>query len=155
MLVPRFLPLLAALLLLAGCTPEPQPIRYGEAACAHCKMQLSNERFGAELVTQTGKIYVFDAVECLAAFHLDHDDLDTHSLWVTDFADPPRLLRADRARFLHSPTLRSPMAVNVAAFSADTPGDSLVNAFGGDLLDWPGVLDLVRREWQAADRTPR
>ena len=137
---------------LAACTPEPQPIRYGEASCDHCRMHLTNEQFGAELVTSTSKIYVFDAVECLAAFHLDRPGLSVHSLWVTDFADAPRLLAVDRARFLHSPTLRSPMAVNLAAFSPSEPAHALVDTYGGEVLDWPGVLELVRREWLDADR---
>jgi len=136
--------LLAAL---TACAPEPQPIRYGEASCNHCLMRLTDEQFGAELVTPTGKIHVFDAVECLAAFRLEHPDLAVHSLWVTDFADPPRLVSADRARFLRSPELRSPMAVNLAAFAPTEPPAELMDAYGGELLDWPGVLELVRQEW--------
>ena len=34
-----------ALVLLAGCQPEPRAIRYGEDACAHCKMTVSDDRF--------------------------------------------------------------------------------------------------------------
>src|SRR5690606_253472 len=41
---------------------------------------------------------------------------DVHSLWVTDFARPGRLLRAEEARYLRSGALRSPMGLNVAAF---------------------------------------
>jgi copper chaperone NosL len=136
---------LPLLVLAAGCTPGPKPIAYGHDPCAHCLMTISDERYGAELVTETGKVYPFDSVECLAAYAADHPELDVHSRWVTDFRDPTRLIPVEAAFFLHSPTLRSPMGMNLTAFGDRISEDSVLNAFSGEILDWAGVVSLVAR----------
>jgi len=54
--------------LLTACSHEPDPIRYGKDACAHCKMTIMDKRFSAELITAKGKVFKFDAAECMAGF---------------------------------------------------------------------------------------
>ena len=139
--------LLAVLVLLSGCTPEPEPIRYGEDACAYCKMTVTDPRYGSELVTATGKTFMFDSIECLAAYVEEHPDTDVHSLWVPDFRNPGTLLRTDDVFFVRSDQLRSPMSLNVAAFRQAVSRPSVRDSVGGTLLNWTEVRDLVRREW--------
>lgn len=135
---------LAALLplALAACTPEPRPIQYGHDRCDHCMMTLSDARYGAQLVLETGKVRTFDSVECLAGYLASHPDeaARAHSQWVTDFGAPETLVRVEDAFFLHSEHLRSPMGADLTAFAAMTP-DAATNAFGGRILDWAGVQD--------------
>jgi copper chaperone NosL len=52
-------------LLLLACNPESQPINYGADMCEFCRMSIVDQRFGSEIVTQKGKVYKFDAVECM------------------------------------------------------------------------------------------
>ncbi len=158
MRTPR-LPLLAALLpllvALAACAPEPRPLHVGHDACAYCKMTLSDERYGAELVTKKGKVYPFDAIECLAAHQLEGRVAaeDVHTLWVVDFENPPHLIQTDEAFFLHSRDLRSPMGMNLTAFGPGIRREAVLHAFYGEVLDWPQVLDLVQASGPAADST--
>nr|WP_246229479.1 hypothetical protein [Mucilaginibacter humi] len=55
-------------LLLGACSHAPEPIRYGKDACAHCKMTIMDKRFSSELVTAKGKVFKFDAAECMTAY---------------------------------------------------------------------------------------
>jgi copper chaperone NosL len=129
-------------LLLAGCArPAPRPIAYGQEPCAHCHMTIIDPRFAGELVTQKGRVYVFDDVECLAAFVRDAmvPATDIQSLWVNDFLHPEQRLDATRAVFQRNPGLRTPMASGIAAFAAGTEGDS-VRATGAALESWAQVL---------------
>jgi copper chaperone NosL len=136
----------AAVLLLAAasCSPGPEPIAYGSDACAHCRMVISDERFGAELVTRRGRVDKFDSIECLAAALDARAGEEVHSLWVTDHADPPRLIEAREAVFVHSSAVRSPMGMNLAAFGAGSAPDSLLRRFPGRVLSWEQVRTLVR-----------
>lgn len=53
----------------AGCGhPAPRALKLGEESCTHCHMTLEDPRFGAELVTTTGKVLAFDDAGCLATF---------------------------------------------------------------------------------------
>lgn len=146
--------LFLVVVLLAGCQPEPRPIRYGEDACAHCRMTISDSRFGTELLTETGKTYLFDSVACLAGYVLAHPELreETHSLWVTSFHHPGELIRLDEAFFLRAPSVRSPMGMNLAAFGPETTREAARQAFGGEILTWNEVLALMKR--QASEGAP-
>ena len=139
------LSLVVALVLLAGCEPEPRAIRYGEDVGAHCKMTVSDARFGSELVTTTGKVYVFDAVECLANYMVAHPELadQTHSLWVTAYDAPGELIPLDSAFFIHSPDVQSPMSGGLAAFGPGTSPEDAVRQLGGEVLAWADVLELA------------
>lgn len=140
---PLFLVLLPAGLMLCGCSPGPRPVAVGQDRCAHCLMTVSDARFAAELVTPTGKVHVFDSVECLAT-HLHEEAPETHSLWVTDFGAPGTLLPAEEALFLHESSLLSPMGGHLAAFSPASI-DAAAHDFGGAVLDWHGVRALARQ----------
>ncbi|WP_179862361.1 nitrous oxide reductase accessory protein NosL [Longibacter salinarum] len=134
--------------LLLGCSPEPEPIRYGNDACSFCRMTIADARYGAELVTTTGKTYTFDSVECLAGFVNENtgpNKVDIHSLWVSDYKRPGTLINVDDAFFIQGGTLRSPMAMNVAAFSASASSPQTVaDSTGGTVTKWDHLRTMVR-----------
>src|SRR5690606_3788639 len=82
--------------LFVSCEVKEQPIAYGQANCAHCQMTVSDKRYGAELVSKTGKAYFFDSAECLIAY-LDANppmEKSAEMLRVTNFTKPETLLDA-------------------------------------------------------------
>jgi copper chaperone NosL len=124
---------------LLGCPPPaPRPIAYGDEPCRHCHMTITDPRFAAELVTSTGKVYVFDDVGCLTAFV--HEGTvpasQVHGLWVYDYLQPDSLLDARQALYLRVDTLATPMASHLAALRAGPAADSLRARLGGTLLTW-------------------
>lgn len=138
-----------ALLALTACAePEPRPLVAGVDGCADCLMVLDAGGHGAEIVARTGKVYTFDSAECMVNHlrtSMDQDDL--HSAWVTDFASPDELVRAEDAYYLVSPTLDSPMGLGVTAFARQADRDGAVHVFGGRPADWQDVQELVATEW--------
>ncbi|MBI3629900.1 MAG: nitrous oxide reductase accessory protein NosL, partial [Candidatus Rokubacteria bacterium] len=131
---------------LAGCEAGPAPIAYGRAACAWCRMTISDPRFGAELVARRGKIYTFDSIECLAGFVASGQVApgDVHSLWVTDFARPPKLVAAKDAVYLRAGPPRSPMGMGLAAFAERADLAHARAGSAGDELTWDRVVAGVR-----------
>lgn len=136
------LPVLAALATLACAEPGPRPLALGTDACAHCHMTVTDPRYAAELVTRTGKVFVFDDAGCLAAFYRDGsvpvDEI--HSLWVYDFREPSRALDAMSAVYLRTDSLRTPMGSGLAALPPGPGADSLRAVLGGDLVSWEAVV---------------
>ncbi len=127
--------------LLAACAPAgPRPIAYGREACANCLMTVSDSRFGAELVTRTGKVHVFDSAECLAEYVRAHPAEATGSLWVTDFDRPGTLVPAGGAAYLRTSEISSPMGLGVAAFA---PGEGRPEGLTGVSLSWAQVMALA------------
>ncbi len=137
--------LVLALVLLSCSEPEPKPIVYGSDQCAACRMGITDQKFGAELVTTKGKTYVFDSPECMIEFAeggtVPKDDV--HSLWVTDFLQPGTLIDARTACYLESDMIHSPMGLNVAAFRDEHACERARVNFVGTQRRYPDVVNLV------------
>lgn len=134
----------AATLAVTACaTGEAHPIAYdGSESCEYCRMVITDRRFGAELVTPSGRALKFDSIECLASFvNQDHTDARRASIWVTDYSQPGTLIPAEAARFARvSNGPSSPMGMGLRAYA---PGSAEA---GIGTLDWPAVLALVARD---------
>jgi copper chaperone NosL len=141
----------AALLLplfFTQCTTGPQAIIYGKDNCEFCKMTLMDKHFGAEIVTKKGKVYKFDDLNCLARF-LQQGDVESNEIagkYVTDHANEGVLLEAEKAVFLHSATLKTPMASGMAAFANLDALGSAKSKIGGEVLGWADVLQGAAAE---------
>lgn len=138
--------ILLGLFLLTGCTPEPQPIEFGRDGCHYCKMTIVDKRYGAELVTKKGKIYKFDAVECLINTVYDEKFIEPgniHSMWTIDFSNPTQLIDAGQCYYLHSDKLPSPMGMYLTAFSDNQKLQNAKAEFGGEVWSWSQTKDYV------------
>lgn len=125
-------------LLLAACSVSPEPIRYGVDACYHCKMTMVDDKFGAEVVTQKGKVYKFDDSNCLTAF-LQQSNIKTENIahfLIIDWHSPGTLIDARQAFYVRADQLNSPMAGNVAAFATREQADHYREQWQGTALDW-------------------
>ena len=140
LLLPRTYALAATL---AACAPAgPSPIAYGAAECAQCRMQVDDRRFGAELVSDKGKTYVFDSVECLATYWHDHDGAAARGAWVTDFARPGTLVRVDSAAFFRAGGPVSPMGRGYVATAMGTRPPAMLTVIAGPLR-WSDVVQQL------------
>jgi copper chaperone NosL len=136
---------LMSLMIVSCSEPKPQPIAYGTAQCAACRMGITDQKFGSELVTTKGKTYVFDSPECMIEFAeggtVAKDEI--HSLWVTDFLQPGTLIDARTAWYLESDMIHSPMGLNVAAFRDEHACERARVNFVGTPRRYADVVDLV------------
>jgi copper chaperone NosL len=130
----------------ACASSELRDIHYGSDSCAYCRMVISDQRFGAKVVTNHGKTITFDSVECLTSYALTSDSSAIRSMWVSDFQHPGTFVRAEDARFLHGGAKQSPMGLGLTAFSSEIDARGLRRASRGATLDWLAVLALVRHE---------
>ncbi len=130
------LSILALLAFLASCSADPRPIAYGQDGCHHCKMTLMDPKFGAELVTEKGKVFVFDDVNCMMLF-MDSDGAETYKhVLVTDYLNPGVLLDANFAFYLKSEQFKTPMASQIAAFPDYDKLKEFKGKNGGVYLAW-------------------
>ena len=129
------------LLLLSSCEPKPTTIEYGFDACHHCKMTIADNRFGTQLITEKGKAYKFDAIECMAQYIESANENYAFTL-VTNLSTPEKFIDAKTAVFLQSEALPSPMGMNLSAFEDEAGAQSALQSLGGEILTWEEVKAL-------------
>lgn len=129
-----------------GCSPQPEPLIFTQDTCHFCKMTLMDPKYGAELVTDKGKIYKYDSVECLVRHREAEPKLaqQTHSLWVIDAGQPGTLIPAESAYYLHSLKLPSPMGAFITSLKDRSRTEALQKSYPGKILNWQDMLVLVK-----------
>ena len=137
----KYYPFLLALLIVS-CTVEERPIDYGTDDCEYCKMTIMDHRYGSELVTEKGKIFTFDAAECLLDYINYNEGIKEESklLLVTPFTNPEKLIDARTATYLISRQMPSPMGAYLTAFSELETAKVYQESKGGDLYTWEELI---------------
>lgn len=107
---------LLSLIALVGCSFEPGPIPYGNSNCDFCRMNITDERFGAQLMSDKGKSFYFDALECQINYRLKNPDVNWAYSLATDYSQPKSQVSTDSVVVLQSVELPSPMGMNLSAF---------------------------------------
>ena len=143
-------PALWLLGLLLACGPRgPRAIAFGAETCSHCHMTVVDPRFSAQVITRTGKTYVFDDLGCLANW-LREEQVPIASTWVWSMAPGEGWIPATEAVYVQSDSLHSPMGSGLAAFRPGPAADSLRVRLAGRLVAW----DEIRAAPHAHRPTP-
>jgi len=120
-----------------SCTPDgPEVINIHKDNCSHCKMTISEEHFAAELITQKGRVYKFDDIACMVAFRKENMDKTLKNVYVHYFPGENELIPAEKAFYIKSAELRSPMSGNIAAFKTEAEAQEYISTFKGEITDW-------------------
>lgn len=132
-----------SLLIYSSCSTGPKPINYGEDACAFCQMTIVDKQHAAQLVTEKGKNYKYDAIECMIndLNKWKRPPVETHL--VADYSNPGTLTDALSASYLITEKIPSPMGANLSAFSSESERNETHQSMGGDKLNW----EQLRLRW--------
>ena len=123
-----------------GCSIEPKPIIYGSDACDFCKMNIVDQIHGAEIVTDKGKVYKFDAVECMIDFKNEMSKEQPKLFLTNHYHTPKELISAEDATFLISENLPSPMGEFITAFESKEAANEAQKELDGKIYSWNELL---------------
>ena len=132
------------LLLVVSCKVEPEQINYGKDTCHYCSMTIVDHQHASELVTAKGKVYKYDAIECLINDLKKRDRAEIGMLLVNDYGNPSELISAETATFLISEGVPSPMGAFLSAFSDKAEAEAIKSENGGALYDWQSVQKQIK-----------
>ena len=130
--------ILVSLILLFACSKDITPLEYGKDQCDHCRMTLTDKKYGAEIITKKGKAVKFDAAECMLNYLKEKkiDENEVEKYLVINLSEPGVLTDAVNATYLISPKLRSPMGEDISSFAEKNTADKYLNEFGGEVYSW-------------------
>jgi copper chaperone NosL len=129
---------ISVLAFVSACgSSRPDAIAYDADQCTYCRMQISDPRFGAELLTRHGRSLKFDSIECVLSFYKQaHTAGDVASVWVSDFEHPGTLINAAGAAFVDIGAGRAPMGRGWVAVASVEGAKKLATAGTQSVKRW-------------------
>jgi copper chaperone NosL len=127
-------------LVLFGCNISPEAIDYGNDGCHFCKMTIVDKVHAAEIVTKKGKVYKFDATECMVNFIKEFDKSEIKLYLSNNYNEPEALIDATKATFIISENIPSPMGAFLSAFKTKEDAIKTQSNKGGKLYSWEALL---------------
>jgi len=105
-------------------------------------MLITDHEFGSELITQKGKVFKFDSIECLVAYAQMPGNYDpkTSAVFVTSMLEPDVLFDAKTAMYVVSNDIQSPMGANLAAFRSHDDAKKAVKDSAAVHYTWDKLL---------------
>jgi len=99
-------------------------------------MTIVDKQHASEFVTQKGKVYKFDASECMINYLKDIDNSTVALFLVNDYNSPGDLIDATTATYLISENIPSPMGAYLTAFENRVEAELVQAANKGELFTW-------------------
>ena len=131
----------------AGCgddtdaSEKPPKVAYGEDQCDRCHMIISEERFAAGLVDQSGDARLFDDAGEMVITVQEEGGLGEQRAWVHDY-DSKQWVDATTAFYVDSHKVVSPMGTGIAAFARRDAADAFAGQNAGTVRDWQQMLTM-------------
>lgn len=129
-----------------GCSVSSRPIDYGATACHYCSMTIVDKQHASQIVTTKGKVFNFDAIECMLN-HVKENEISTSvALYmVNDYNQPGELIDATQATFLITKAIPSPMGAFLTAFKTAEAAKQILQQNEGEVFSWE-ELDAKSKE---------
>jgi copper chaperone NosL len=128
------------LLTLASCDEQgPEPIQINKDLCAFCKMTIVDDRFGAEIITEKGRHYKFDDLQCMVQYDSENKTVPVKAFYIHNYAVPGQLIDASTAYYIEGENVRSPMRGDMAAFSGFEEAQDYGERLSAQLISWNDI----------------
>ena len=124
-----------------SCEIKSQPISYGSDVCHFCSMTIVDKQYGSEVVTKKGRVYKFDSIECLLNHSHQEEDVEIAMKLCNHYHSPGELIELEKATFLISENLPSPMGAFLTAFESEASALKAKKEYGGDIYNWNELVE--------------
>jgi copper chaperone NosL len=132
---------LGFVILFVGCDISVVPINYNQDECSSCKMLISDKRFGAELVTSKGKVFKYDAIECMMRELAEKGKEGYKIIVVNHYDQPGNLFDAATSMYLISKSLPSPMGGYLSAYQNKESALAILDDQEGVMFSFDELLE--------------
>ncbi len=127
---------------LTSCKPtEAEPIKLNIDQCHQCKMNIANGKFGAEIITEKGRIYKFDDVFCLVNFYQENKNTKIQKFYIHDYAQDNVLIPAETAFYAKGGTINSPMHGNIIATTTQVNILKFASELDANQISWEEIIN--------------
>lgn len=112
------------------------PIKLNKDGCDFCKMKIADGKFGAELITEKGRVYKFDDIHCMMNYHKENATVKVKNFYISDFNQVNVLIPAETAFYVKDGSINSPMHGNTIAVQTKEEASQMVEKFNATPISW-------------------
>ena len=120
-------------------TKEVEPIKLNADACDFCKMTIADGKFGAELITEKGRVYKFDDMHCMINYSKDNTSTKVKNFYIHDFNQDNVLISAESAFYVKGGDINSPMHGNIIAVQTKEEADKMATKYNATPISWQEI----------------
>jgi copper chaperone NosL len=102
-------------------------------------MNIVDKTHAAQYVTNKGKQFKFDAIECLVNDLSEKNEADLAIILVANYDNPGEMIDAKTATFLISKAIKSPMGANLSALATSEKALELQQKHSGEIYTWAAL----------------
>ncbi len=126
------------LLLLVSCQQAVQPptIRYGEDACANCRMLINEAPYACAIETEEGEVRKYDDFNCM---FLDSERVKPKRYWVHHHDKPDQWLDGEKAFYVRADALQTPMGSRTLAVATRDEAERKAKQLNGQVLTFEAI----------------
>lgn len=115
------------------------PIIINTDNCDNCKMSIADGKYGAEVITQKGRVYKFDDFMCMVQYCDENSETKMESYYVHDYTKNNVLIPVETAFFLTDGAIKTPMNGGVVAFSSENEANEFQTKLGATTITWDEI----------------
>ncbi|MFN8454052.1 MAG: nitrous oxide reductase accessory protein NosL [Anaerolineae bacterium] len=117
--------------------PTPPAIHYGEDVCEFCNMIISEERYASGYITSDGQQHIFDDIGDMFQAQIANNH-QVIAFFVHNY-DNNQWIRAEKATFVQSQGVRTPMASGIVAFESPDKAKTFADEMKGHIMNFSEV----------------
>lgn len=124
---------------------EAEAIHEDVDKCDICNMQVVDDGFATQLITEEGKVYKFDDIGCMNEWMKKNSGEEVAIQFVRDH-NTEEWIKMDNAYYAYDPSFKTPMAYGLVSFKEKEEAQKFINEQGkGVLLE---SSDLAAHTWE-------
>lgn len=108
-------------------------------------MLIMEEQFASELVTQKGKAFKYDSIECMLNDLIENHPEDMALYLVPDYLSH-QFIDARQANFLQTESIPSPMGAYLSAFSSKEKLQRTLGNEQGTVFSWGEIVQKFKED---------
>jgi copper chaperone NosL len=122
-----------------GGAATPKAINVNKDVCVACKMTVVDLKFAPQLITDKGKYYVFDDINCMVKFAKSDEKLKTGKMFVPNYLNETEFLEVQSAFYIEGGDVKSPMNANIAAFKTAEEANQYAERLNANVILWEDI----------------
>ncbi len=124
--------------ILSACGKKEAKIEYGKVDCDFCKMKLMDNKFGVLMISDKGRNFHFDDINCFKRFQ-EENYISSKEIHISCIDKPGELVPIETAYFIHSDNIKTPMASGIVAYSSEEIANKTAKELQSNILKWDDI----------------